>query len=353
MKMMPTFQEVIDNNEYTFPEYVDGATQTLLVKHFGLRRVKKNYARFLDIDFDTYWNQYLQLLRTDPQHIKIDWFVEKYMERQNYTHGAENKEGGGIENYVTDNLKTKTGMNFGSNGVKHSGSDTRADDLTHATTYRSGNTHVDNTHTITEGASDANRRDMRFERNNPMSQSYSKDDMMGIYYSGGKKENGESGAQKLVAGNKGTLSNGGKTANFPYPNILNPSASGDALQLNADVSYNRVDNGGDYSDKRNGSDTLRDTGSETYTHGHEINNSYNDNFGENYKDVKDEGREKHSNESVENERLNREVYSGRDTLPSEVLSRATAFIKSTNAFKWLCETLSSDFSQSYRMEDYV
>lgn len=351
--MMPTFQEVIDNHEYTYPEYVDQATQTLLTRHFGLRRVKKNYAHFLDVDFDMYWTQYVQLLRTDPQHIKIDWFVEKYMEKQNYTYGAENKEGGGVENYATDNLKTKTGMNYGSSGEIHSGADVRVDNLTHATAYNSANTHVDDTHTTTESASDANKRDMRFERNNPMSQSYDKDDMMGVYYSGGKKENGESGAQKLVAGNKGTLSNGGKTAHFPYPNILNPSASGDSLQLNADVSYNRVDNDGNYSDTKSGSDTVTDTGSETYSHGHNINGSYTDNFGENHREIKDEGKEKHTNESTENERLNREIYSGRDSLPSEVLSRATSFIKSTNAFKWLCETLSSDFSQSFRMEDYV
>ena len=340
---MKTFQEKIDNREYVFPEYVDEATQQLLVNRFSIRRCPKNFDRLFTLDLDVYYPQYLKMLRVDPKTTDIDWFVQNYMERQVYAHKAENTEG--VEN--SNGLVNKSGNESNYNQNTRNESDTgiigRTTNNSRTNNFSEDGNGSSDSHSVSEGADDKNVRDMSFARTNPMSASYTSSDMTQIYNSNG---------QTLKAGNKGTLSNGGKTYGIPYPKIKNPSTSGDSISMEAGVTYNDNTANASNRDHRQGNSSDVLNGSDVENRNLSRNaldvNAGNKSFAENNIN---EGHKQNLG-SREGEDLTQEIYTGRNALPADVLRGAVDFISQTNAFKWLYRTLDNNFLQSYEKEDY-
>ena len=340
---MKTFSELIDNNLYTFPEYVDEATRTLLINRFAIRKCPKNFDRLFTFDLDIYYPQYVKLLRVDPKTTEIDWFVQNYMERQTYSNKVENTEGvensNGANNKVSNmtiyNQLTKSGSDTGTktNIISHTNIKDFSED-------GNGTNHSGN---VTDGASDDNSRNMSFARTNPMSASYTDADLKQLY---------ESNGQTLKAGNKGNLTNGGKTYGIAYPKIKNPSSSADSIVMNAGVTYSQSNTDGNDTYHKGGHDTDTVTGTDTEVRG--LYNSETDinNGNNNIVDNATHQENKQNSGSREGEDLTQEIYTGRNALPAEVLRGAVSFISRTNAFKWLYRTLDNNFMQTYEREDY-
>lgn len=340
---MITFQEKVDSGGYVFPDYVDEATQKLLVNRFGIRRCPKNFDRLFTFDLDVYYPQYLKMLRVDPKATDIDWFVQNYMERQVYAHKAENTEG--VEN--SNGLVNKSGNGSSYNQNTRNEADTgtvgRTTNNSLIKNFSEDGNNTGDSHSVSEGADDKNVRGMSFARTNPMSASYTSSDMNQIYNSNG---------QTLKAGSKGTISNGGKTYGIPYPKIKNPSTSGDSLSMEAGVTYNENTTNSTNRDHRQGNSSDVSNGSDVENRNLSKNaldiNSGNHSFAEN--DI-NEGHKQNLG-SREGEDLTQEIYTGRNALPADVLRGAVDFISKTNAFKWLYRTLDNNFLQCYEKEDY-
>lgn len=343
---MKTFQELIDNGEYTFPVYVDEATQELLVNRFSIRRCPKNFNRLFTFDLDVFYPQYLQMLRVDPQHTEIDWFVQNYMRISNSKDTVSIKDSAEqmADNSVKKSRYGKTKKGNGSDA--HSGYDKRTDNLTERTNYGSNFSTIINKDEVEQGASDANSRTIGHTRNNPMSASYTNADLREIF---------DSKAQTLKACNdeKCTLENGGKTYGIAYPKITNPSTSADGLQMNADVKFNKFKANNFDNLSRYGDDNIYHTGDQRQDYNSKHSTSYfdednggsTDNMSKNINASRTSGEELHD--------AGEEEYRGRSTLPAEVLRGAVSFIQNTNAFKWLYKTLDSNFIQTYEREDYA
>ena len=340
---MKTFSELIENNLYTFPEYVDEATRELLIKRFSIRRCPKNFDRLFTFDLDIYYPQYVKLLRVDPKTTDIDWFVQNYMERQIYTNKVENTEG--VENSNGANNRQSNTSVYGQNVKNGSNTGTIGKVLSNTTTkdFSEDGNGTNHNKTVGEGASDDNSRNMQFARTNPMSASYTNEDLRQIY---------EGGGQTLKAGSKGTITNGGKTYGIPYPKIKNPSTSGDSLVMNAGVTYSENTADGNDTSHKQGHGTDVAIGNDTETRNLNMNeldiNTVNNNT------VDNDTSEAHKQNlgTREGEDLTQEICTGRNALPADVLRGAIDFISKTNAFKWLYRTLDNNFMQCYEKEDY-
>ena len=352
---MKTFQELIDNGEYTFPVYVDEATQELLVNRFSIRRCPKNFNRLFTFDLDVFYPQYLQMLRVDPQHIEIDWFVENYMRKSNSKDTVSIKDSTEQMGDTTVKNASYSKNKYGNGSDAHTGADVRTDNLEETTGYGSKVNTVVTKNSENEGASDANSRNIGFTRTNPMSASYTDEELNGIYYKGGKKdENGtKSSAQLMKACNGATLENGGKTYGIPYPKIKNPSTSADGLQMNADVRYEKSNSTNTDNLSREGTDIVSNTGTQTQSYGSVHTTGYNDYDGGSSNDATTKNINANRTSGEELHDAIEEEYRGRNTLPAEVLRGAVSFIQNTNAFKWLYKTLDRNFIQTYEREDYV
>lgn len=340
---MKTFSELIDNNLYTFPEYVDEATRELLIKRFAIRKCPKNFDRLFTFDLDIYYPQYVKLLRVDPKTTEIDWFVQNYMERQTYSNKVETADG--VENSNEANNRALNVITYGQTIKSGSDTGTVTNTVYNTTTkdFKEDGNGTNHSGNVTDGASDDNSRNMSFARTNPMSASYNKDDMSQMF---------NSNAQTLKAGNKGNLTNGGKTYGIPYPKIKNPSSSADSIVMNAGVTYSEstTDGNDTYHKDGNGTDILDGSNTEKRN----LKNSETDinNGSNNTTDNSTSQAVKQNVENNQGEYLTQELYTGRNALPAEVLRGAVSFISRTNAFKWLYRTLDNNFMQTYEREDY-
>lgn len=338
---MKTFQELIDNQSYVFPEYVDEATQKLLTAKFSIRKCPKNFERLFNLDLDVYWEQYIELLRVDPRNVKIDWMVQNYLERQLFEQSSENTEGVKNSNGAVNRQIHGTKYNVNNKSGTEGGYTLNTKNLKDRRDYEDHNENENNMNSVNEGASDANSRQFGFARVNPMSQSYSSNDMTEIYKSKG---------QTLRAGGK--LSNGGKTYGIPYPDIKNPSSSTDGLTMNADVRYDTGESASNGKNDAHGYDELNKTGTDRNDRAL-TNSELNILTGNEDGSInsQNEGHEQ-SLGSSEGSSLYQDIQTGRNVLPSEALEKAVKYISGTNAFKWLTKTLDCNFLLVYDKEDY-
>ena len=339
---MKTFQEMIDNGEYVFPVTVDQATAELLEEVFGLRIPVRHFERFFDRDLDLVYPYFKEMLRIDPTSIKLDWFVQHYVERE--IKGFHN------ENAISTGNGTSTqngsNVNVGYVNGQHTGNKFGIDAHTeNGTETGSNNSQVHGTNSNDYSGQDATStsdRAMKHLRSQPMSASYSESEATAL-----------NGKKVQLAGAGGTYSATANAANIAYPKIKNPTASEDGLQLHTGVgknenhttgtndttqndshtSSNNKVNSGNYNDTETATDTTNSTNTQTI-----INTSQDTHRAEN----QTEGNDTH-----------REIATGRDTYPAEVILRAKEAIANTSAYKYLIKSLDRNFKQCYNIDEYI
>ena len=336
--MRQTFEEHIEAG-YTFPENIDNATQDLLKEFFGLRHIKPHFDRFFNRSLEIYYPSYLSLLRVDPAIMDIDWFVQNYLERQieNFEHsqGQNSTSEQGSKNGTIIGTDYSTG--------NHSTIGTTLDVKNDIATNTKHDEEATETKTTNEGFSENNsessNRDMKHGRTNPMSASYSASELSAM---------------------DGTLINGGGQAsmeahaeNFAYPKIKNPTASEDSLAFGANSasSTNESETNADGSREYDGTETHTGNSTNNITNNVNASDTTNRNTNQTHNEL--------DNRNITNQNRNdsngthREIMTGRNALPAEVISKARSLIASSNSYKWFVNVLDKNFTQHYEREDYV
>lgn len=339
---MKTFQEMIDNNEYTFPEVVDEATQGLLEDFFGLRIPVRHFERFFDRDLNLLYPYYREMLRIDPTSIEVDWFVQNYIERE--VKGFHN------ENAIIDGNSTasETGSNVNVGYINGQHNGNKFGNNSHVinetgnssdSSNRTGNAHRDYDGQDATSTSD---RTMKHVRNQPMSASYTSENLDRL-----------NGKKVQVKGGGGTYEVTANSAEIAYPRIKNPTASEDGVTFHTGVGHNE--------------NHSTDTNSETQVNSHNSSGNKVDSGTYNDSDTATDitnstntqttngssQSAQHSQNSTEGNSTQREIMTGRSTYPAEVIEKARQAIASTSAYKYLIKSLDRNFKQCYNIDEYI
>ena len=339
---MKTFQEMIDNGEYTFPEVVDEATQGLLEDFFGLRIPTKHFERFFDRDLNLIYPYYTEMLRIDPTSIEVDWFVQNYLEREvkGFHNESATSDGNG------SSVQTGSNVNIGYSNGQHTGN--KYGNNAHVINgTQSGNDNVSTSGTTKrdydgQDATSTSDRNMKHVRNQPMSASYSTEDLDRL-----------NNKKVQVKGGGGTYEVTANSAEIAYPRIKNPSASEDGVLFHTGVGHNE--------------NHSTDTNTEAQTSVHSSsdnkvdNSTYNDN--DTATDIVNSSNTQtsngttqnlqHTQNSTEGNNTQREISSGRSTYPADVIENARRVIASTSAYKYLIKSLDRNFKQCYNIDEYI
>lgn len=364
---MKTYAEVIEEGVIEFSDRISETLQQALYDWFQYREVCDDekfpvfFTRLLNRDYD----QYEQILRIEPGVANYDWLVQEYRELQNYVNGQIEKNGSsevvnsGENTHTTEYGKTVThsgghSITDGTTVVNGSDAttdtrqkvtsggwtDTNTDGRTITDTQNIQTIDNDDSMTTTRGWNSTNQKQL--QKQNPMS----------ISYAGGVAEPATSGTEVNAGGaldwttataqgaNFGRDDNGEEVVN--HQGHIQTQNQRQTTGTNQDVrAYNSLteaNSGGvthtiNKTETRNYEDVdtleLTDGGSDTLTDtmGVSVNGTTSD--------------------TVSDERLQQQIYTGRHEDPAAILKRAANFILHTNAFEWLQNQLEVCFMGIY------
>lgn len=328
---MKTFQEII-NEGYTYPSVVDETTQGIITSFFCYREISSNkkFVAWFNRELLLNYPYYLQLLRVDPSVSDYDWFVENYMERE-LKHTGSND---------STSTATITGNDTNTRAFNNKITNTRTPNLTNETDTTYGAKHHetfdDTTSTDTTDNNQGFSRAGALSRVSPMSASYTADEM---------KANDK---DKITVGNQ-SLS--GYSKGFPDMNIKNPTQTSDALTTDGRLAAGtNVTNRKTNSDDGNlqwseGTDKVVST-----TSGNDSNVTSSESVTP--ETVTITKNDTNTTTSTGNNNTNdRERYSGRNHLPSDVILGATTCIQQSVSFNWLRRQLDKCFMQVYDYDE--
>ena len=320
------------NDGYEFPSDIDDATKSLITAFFCYREVASNkkFKVWFDRSLEVHYPYYMQLLRIDPTISDYDWFVESYMERELRHEGSTS--GNSSDNTTGDSSSSHTFNNETSN--------IRTPDITSSTDTTYGSKQHETFNDTTKGVTTDNNQGFAragaLGRVAPMSESYTADDM--------KANNSD----KITVGNN---SISGYASGFPDMDIRNPSSTSDALTRDGRLQegtteQTRKTNGSDGNMSwRTGSDKVENTTTGTDTN---ITTSKSVN-----PDKTITTKNEHSSHDTlsTDESKDKERYSGRHQLPSDVIAKAKAVIASSTSWNYLYSVLDKCFLQTFDLDE--
>ena len=331
MAIMKTFQEII-NEGYEYPSVVDETTQGIITSFFCYREISSNkkFVAWFNRELLLNYPYYLQLLRLDPSVSDYDWFVEVYMERELKHTGSNDSTSTAI---ITGNDKNIREFN---NKITNN----RIPNLTNETITTYGAKHheiFDDTTSIdTTDNNQGFSRAGALSRVSPMSASYTAEEM--------KANN----ADKITVG-KQSLS--GYAKGFPDMDIRNPTQSSDALTTEGKLSAgsnktNRKTNTPDGNVQwSEGDDKVKIT-----TKGSDENITVSETVTPETVAITKNDSNMTTVEGTNNATY-RDRYSGRNSLPADVIKSAKTCIQQSVSFNWLRRKLDKCFMQVYDYDE--